>query len=137
MKYWKVVLSFHCLCLSVFLYVGYRTTMVNFYEGLVIIKLILGMTLKNTAPGTELPCNCAGIGLLQLTILINHESCVSVCLLAFSEATRSPSIMEFWLKMLFGIFLRILGAFFMLFKMGFFVFFFESLEYEISTKRLF
>ena len=32
-----------------------------------------------------------------LSILIKHESCVSVCLSTFSEATKSPRVMKFWL----------------------------------------
>ena len=37
-----------------------------------------------------------------IIIIIKRESCMSVCLFAFSEATRSPSIIKFWLKASFG-----------------------------------
>ena len=32
-----------------------------------------------------------------ISILIKHESCLFVCLLSFSEATKSPRVMKFWL----------------------------------------
>ena len=49
----------------------------------------------------DFKCCCGSI-----CILIKHESCVSVwlfvCVFAFSEATRSPSIIKFWLKASIG-----------------------------------
>ena len=31
------------------------------------------------------------------SILIKHESCLCVCVLSFSEATKSPRVMKIWL----------------------------------------
>ena len=39
---------------------------------------------------------------LPLSIPIKHDSCLSVCLSTFSEATKIPSSMKFWLKVSFG-----------------------------------